>query len=164
VEVRRCFRVFALNASGESPASSVACTAAPATATDLTAQTLATGIDISWRDNSGVEDGYWVLRSTEPDEYGNDYWELIGQVGVNVTTFHDTITSAILGYALYSVQPFKDSGLGDSSEPVGVALPQPVVAGTMSTVRRVPIPHGKKPRLLPNHPGGGQRAPRPGRR
>jgi titin len=71
-EQRVCYRVFAFNRLGDSPASNSACTTPPAAPSELRV----TSIDdqtneISWRDHSGVEDGFelWV------EAYYEGWWE-----------------------------------------------------------------------------------------
>src|SRR5213594_1395014 len=64
VEQPVCYRVFAFNSDGDSGPSNVDCTAVPAAPTNLAAaSTDARSIDLTWTDNSTVEDGYAVDRS-----------------------------------------------------------------------------------------------------
>jgi hypothetical protein len=64
-EQQVCYRVTAFNAGGDSPASTAGCTAPPTGPSNLTA-TLIDGetmeVELTWTDNSTVEDGYevWV--------------------------------------------------------------------------------------------------------
>jgi hypothetical protein len=109
-ELRMCYRVTAYNSAGDAPPSNIACTAPPAAATELSARKIdATTVELTWRDNSNVEDGYDILRST-----GGfiDEMEVVGHVDANVTTFRDT-TFPAGWFADYRVQPRKDGGWGD---------------------------------------------------
>jgi fibronectin type 3 domain-containing protein len=111
-----CYRVLAFNGIGESAPSNFACTAPPAVATDLaTTRIDDTTVELTWRDNSGVEDGYYILKSID----GFIPWmEVIAHVDANVTTFRD---SAAPRFAYpYRVQPTRDGGVGDWSDYVEV--------------------------------------------
>jgi hypothetical protein len=62
-EQQVCYRVTAFNASGEAPPSNTACTTPPAAPTALTATAVdGENLELSWSDNSTVEQGYavWV--------------------------------------------------------------------------------------------------------
>jgi titin len=141
-----CLRVIAFNSYGDAPPSNVACAAAPAPATQLTADIVSEGVQITWRDNSNFEAGYYVYRSTQLDENGYDAWEFIAEVGPNVTSFRETIPNAPSGYALYSVQPFRDGGSGDGSEPVSIMLPMPTSAQVAAALKTSPISRGNGPK------------------
>jgi len=152
-EQRLCVRVIAFNAYGDSPPSNVACTVAPAAPTELSATYIDGGVNITWRDNSNVEEGYIIYRSTETDsEWGYDIWETVGQTGANATTFRDTTPRTTSGYAMYSVQPLKDGSTGDASEPVIVYFDVSVPASASIAPPKLVVPHGNKP-------NGGVRAP-----
>src|SRR3989442_1191965 len=53
-----CYRVLAFNGSGDSHGSNVACTAMPIAPSSLVASAAGGAIDLTWTDNSGVEDGF----------------------------------------------------------------------------------------------------------
>lgn len=56
-----CYRLTAFNAGGESSPSNHACTTPPASPSYVTARTVdASTFELTWRDNSAVEDGYEV--------------------------------------------------------------------------------------------------------
>jgi fibronectin type III domain protein len=111
-----CYRVLAFNGAGESSTSNFACTAPPAAATELTATRIdATTVELTWRDNSGVEDGYDILQSTDGFI---DNMEVIGHVAANITTFRDN-NASWFAYP-YRVRPAKDGGMGNWSNYVEV--------------------------------------------
>jgi hypothetical protein len=64
MEQPACYRVFALNGTIESAASNVDCTAVPAAPAGLVARTTISDVDLTWTDNSAVEDGFLVTRWT----------------------------------------------------------------------------------------------------
>jgi hypothetical protein len=104
-----CYRVVAFNNLGESPASDSDCTTPPAGPTEFNARGIDdVTIELSWTDNSAVEDGYevWV-----DDGYG-DQW-LIASVGPNVTSYQYTEYYAY--YYYYFVVALKDGGYSDFS-------------------------------------------------
>jgi fibronectin type III domain protein len=112
-----CYRVLAFNSAGESSTSNFACTAPPAAATELTATRIdATTVELTWRDNSGVEDGYDILQSTDGFV---DNMEVIGHVAANATTFRDN-NASWFAYP-YRVRPTRDGGLGTWSNYVEVS-------------------------------------------
>ena len=152
-----CLRLIAFNDYAESVPSNVACTTPPAAATELAADTAHGVVLLSWRDNSNVEDGYLIARSTQMDESSFDIWEYIGQVGANVTTFRDSLPPTSSGYALYSVQPIKDGGTGDGSEAIFVGLPSSM---SEARVGRALHPSGIQRR---GKPSGVPRLPQPRR-
>jgi hypothetical protein len=62
-----CYRVVTYNTSGDAPPSNSDCTTPPAAPTDVTWSTVdASTVELSWKDNSSVEDGYEV-RGMYPD-------------------------------------------------------------------------------------------------
>ena len=62
-ELPACYRVFAFNGYGDSDPSNVDCTAIPATPTNLKANPVGgTAVDLTWTDNSAVENGFEVWR------------------------------------------------------------------------------------------------------
>src|SRR5207245_3768289 len=104
-EQQACYRVFAFNSLGDSPPSNTACTTPPAAPTDLIATAVdAISVDLTWSDNSAVEDGYevWV-----DDGYGSQY--SVASLGANTTTFRTNY------YYSYWVVAVKDGGYSDIS-------------------------------------------------
>ncbi|MFN2567181.1 MAG: hypothetical protein ABR499_19470 [Gemmatimonadaceae bacterium] len=104
-EQQICYRVFALNAQGTSAPSNVDCTTPPATPNPLTALwTAGPAVDLTWTDNSSVEDGYQVRRRSPAGE-----WIGIAELPPNATTYHDAGVSGD-GTYYYVVRARKDDG------------------------------------------------------
>ena len=120
-EQRTCYRVFAVNNAGES-ASGVACSAAPAVPTDLSATGVNGGIiDLSWTDNSSVEDGYevWqVIYDCGYYYYCYTYYSLVEILSENATSFRHSGLDPNAFYT-YVVVARKDGGYSDLSNEVG---------------------------------------------
>jgi len=111
-EQQVCYRVVAFNAGGDSPPSNADCTAPPAAPTGLTATAEADqpAIDLAWKDNSAVEDGYEVLR--DDGIFGR--W-LVANLPANTTSYRDASVGNITTYE-YHVRAKKDGGFSDLSE------------------------------------------------
>lgn len=112
-ERESCYRVFAVNSGGDSPASATDCTIPPAAPANLVAVTAGTGeIDLSWSDLSGVEDGYVIQRlyCYYYDYYGSrcDAYP-VGSVGPGVTTWRDSGLYAG-AWQEYQVVAFRNEG------------------------------------------------------
>lgn len=108
-EQQTCYRVLAFNSEGDSYPSNVDCTAAPLAPTSLVAVADAQGIDLTWTDNSSVEDGYWLYRSDD----GVTFVAIAG-VGPNVSSIRDIWASNNTTY-WYRVSARKDGGFSDAS-------------------------------------------------
>ncbi|HEV8381738.1 MAG TPA: hypothetical protein VGQ29_09135 [Gemmatimonadales bacterium] len=128
-EQQVCYRAIAFNVKGDSPPSNVDCTTPPAAPSHLVAAAAETGaIDLSWTDNSGVEDGYAVLRLTllsYCDDYGcYDYYDYdqIATVGANVTSYHDARLTPGESNS-YVVVALKDGGQSDRSNDATAIAP-----------------------------------------
>jgi len=107
-EQQACYRVFAFNSLGDSPPSNTACTTPPAGPTDLTVAAVdAITFDLTWTDNSAVEDGYEVW---EDDGCCSQYF--IASLGPNTTTFRYQESAY---YYAYFVVAVKDGGYSDPS-------------------------------------------------
>ena len=109
-EQQVCYRVIAFNAGGDSPASNSDCTTPPASPAGLTA----TGLDgpvinLAWTDNSAVEDGYEVRRSSDGVTFN-----VVAHVPANSVSYSDRAVSANTSYS-YVVGATKDGGLSDFS-------------------------------------------------
>lgn len=60
-EVKVCYRIIASNEAGDGQPSNSGCTIPPAAPTDLTMTSIdPQSVELTWRDNSAVEDGYQV--------------------------------------------------------------------------------------------------------
>ena len=107
------YRVFAFNGKGESGPSNIACTAPPRAPTNLQATAVAgLAIDLTWLDNSEVEDGYEVWREfTDCSYYYGcySYYSPIATLAPNVTSYRDAGLNPGETY-FYYVVAFKDSG------------------------------------------------------
>ncbi len=127
-EQRTCYRVFAVNNAGES-ASSVACSAAPAVPTNLSATAVNGGIiDLSWTDNSSVEDGYevWLVSyDCGYYYYCYPYYSLVEILSENATSFRHSGLDPNAFYT-YVVVARKDGGYSDLSNEAG-SYPGPIV-------------------------------------
>jgi hypothetical protein len=124
-EQRVCYRVFAFNNVGES-ASNIDCTTPPAGPSDLVAHAVdPQTVDLTWNDNSGVEDGYeiwgWYGGSEDPSEF-------VADLPSNSRTYRDT---RIWPYYAYWVVARKDGGYSDwfgavvDAGPTGLSLRSP---------------------------------------
>ena len=108
-----CYRVVASNGSGDSPPSNSDCTNLPKGPTGLVAATIdGFTVDLTWNDNSDVEDGYEVWGW-----YGGyeDPGELVIQLPASSTTYRDVRT---FPYSVYWVVATKDGGYSDWSDGV----------------------------------------------
>src|SRR5437879_950257 len=112
-----CYRVFAVNSYGDSDPSNVDCTAMPAMPTNLKANPVGgTSVDLSWTDNSAVEDGFGVWRAG-----GGADWSIVATLPANTTVYHDAGLTADNTY-LYAVHAMKDGGSSYDTDPVQVVL------------------------------------------
>lgn len=122
-EQRVCYRVVAFNAGGDAPPSNTACTTPPAGPTNLVG-TLddATGnVDLTWNDNSNVEEKYqlWASYRYIPpcDGPGCDsgYWEgtsLLAELSANSTAYQCEGCAIYYQLTLLAV---KDGGSSDAA-------------------------------------------------
>lgn len=118
-----CYRAIAFNALGDSPPSNVDCTAPPRAPTNLVATTApGLAIELTWTDNSGVEDGYAVQRLF--DNCGGYYYYCAPQyltlatLGPNATSYRDAGLSPGQWHS-YHVVAIKDDGYSDGSNEAG---------------------------------------------
>ena len=87
-----CYRVVAFNGLGESAPSNTDCATPVAAPTNLVATTApGLAIDLTWTDNSSVEDGYEVRRLWCDYSYWEPYCDYftLAILGPNATSYHD---------------------------------------------------------------------------
>jgi Tol biopolymer transport system component len=130
VEQPVCYRVFAFNGYGDSGPSNVDCTAVPAAPTNLAAtSTDARTIDLTWTDNSAVEDGYAVERSG-----GGGVWSVIAALPAGTTTgtmaYRDGTVTANVRYD-YRVRATRDQGSSGFSNEASGLVSVPVSPGSL---------------------------------
>jgi hypothetical protein len=134
-EQQVCYRVFAYNSAGDSPPSETDCTTPPAAPTNLTATPVPEGVQLTWTDNSAVEDGYYVELITDCAEQP-DYWILLP---ANSTSYLDTSGAWCFGPALaYYVVATKDGGWSDFSNEASTGPPAGAV-GAAATSASKPV-------------------------
>jgi titin len=104
-EEQSCYRVFAFNSFGDSDTSNVDCTTPPAAPTNLAATVALNGtVDLAWTDNSGVEDGFVVLRGRN----GAEDMRVVATLPANSTAYSDVgLPDSSYGYA---VRATRDGG------------------------------------------------------
>ena len=112
VEQNLCYRVFAFNIYGDADPSNGDCTAIPATPTNLTANIANGAVDLTWTDNSSVEDGVEVQRAA-----GGEAWTVIATLPANATGYHDASLSPDVMY-MYFVRAQRDGGTSGASNTV----------------------------------------------
>ena len=118
-----CYRVIAFNVKGDSPPSNVDCTTPPAGPTDLavaTVNTLTKMAELTWTDNSAVEDGYDVVVCFETC---TTYDHLPANSTSYVTECGDFIS--------YVIVATKDGGYSDGSYALNPAF-DPRCSGSTS--------------------------------
>ena len=114
VEQGVCYRVFAFNTYGASDASNVDCTAMPAAPSNLAASVANASADLTWTDNSSVEDGFDVLRSGGAD------WSVVAHLPANASRYQDANLAD--GAYLYFVRASRDGGASGTSNVVQVVV------------------------------------------
>jgi len=105
-----CYRVVSYNTSGEAPPSNTDCTTPPARPTEVAWSTVdASTVELAWRDNSSVEDGYEVRamyddcwRDWDGVEYCDGYVEsVIAVLPANTTSFRKSgVGNKVVVYAM----------------------------------------------------------------
>jgi hypothetical protein len=129
-EQQVCYRAFAFNRLGDSPASNVFCTTPPAGPTNL----VSIGIDeqtieYQWRDNSSVEDGYelWFYG------FDGDYYYYPVSLPPNTTSYQAGTFEAV-----YGVVARKDEGYSDWAFGPNVGATAAAVQKQTTTVKGPP--------------------------
>ena len=107
-----CYRVVAFNANGASAPSNADCTAPPAAPSGLEATVVGTTIELTWNDNSTVEDGFVVERAH--DDQG---FSVRGDLIPNSSDFVDGYTWLNTTFS-YRVRARRNGGFSDPSETV----------------------------------------------
>ena len=114
-----CYRVFAFNAAGDSQSSIPGCTA-PAALTNLAATVIGDGtIELTWTDNSAVEDEYQVSYGLGGCQDSFDEW-VMASLPANSTSFrtwsfyggvctHDYFVVTPLRMGIYADQAFVEA-------------------------------------------------------
>jgi hypothetical protein len=120
-EQQLCYRVVAFKGEGVLP-SNVDCTYLPTGPTNLVANAVGTdAVDLTWSDNSVVEDGYDVERS----ETGDNPFILVATVEANSTAYRDAGVSVNTTY-WYRVWAKRDGGRsGIPSTPIAAPASEP---------------------------------------
>ena len=110
-EQQVCYRVTAFGAAGSSSPSTPDCTTAPQIVTNLMTKTGADlqSIELTWSDNSAVEDGYTVSRRDV-----GDAWTEVATLPANSVRYRDAGVRADVTYT-YRVLAMKDGGYSDDS-------------------------------------------------
>jgi len=123
-EQQVCYRVIAFNAGGDSPPSNADCTTPPAAPTDLAVagmDSVTMEVELSWRDNSSVEDGYEVVACFDTCTT----WDRLPANSTSYFVPCGDVTS-------YFVAAMKDGGYSDGSNPVNPAF-TPVCSSSTET-------------------------------
>jgi hypothetical protein len=123
-EQQVCYRVVTFNVSGDAPPSNTDCTTPPAAPTNLVAIRVdSQTVDLTWSDNSAVEDAYEVVgrygywADCDAGCYWEEYEYPIAQLPPNSTTLH---CGGCVGIPIY-VKAKKDGGDSGASNEVTVA-------------------------------------------
>ena len=115
VEQPACYRVFAFNTFGNSQGSNVDCTAVPAAPSGLAASVSGSSVDLTWTDNSAVEDGFQVERWTATSPIG-----VVATLPANATGYQDAGLADSTYY--YQVKATRDGGTSNGSNNVGAMV------------------------------------------
>ena len=117
-EQQVCYRVLAFKKNGDASPSNADCSTPPAAASNLTATALdQQTVDVAWKDNSSVEDGYEVQRATAQ---AGPYVAVASLPANGVSYRSNGLTTSTTYW--YRVRAIKDGGFGDFSD-VAIATP-----------------------------------------
>jgi hypothetical protein len=118
-EQQVCYRVVAFNAHGDSGPSNADCTVPPAGPMSLAAAAVSPqAVDLTWTDNSLIEDGYKVERA--PAEAGP--YSAITTLAANSTSYRDRGLSGSTTY-WYRVRATREGGFSDFSNSASATTP-----------------------------------------
>jgi hypothetical protein len=122
-EQEACYRVVAYSDGGDAAPSDAACTSPPAGPTNLAGSLInATTFQLTWSDNSSVEDGYQVWLSTYAgncESSGGSVDEILIAELPAGSTVYDAAAETLIPCeysAWYYVLAAKDGGMSDASE------------------------------------------------
>lgn len=113
-EEQVCYRVVAFNAHGVSQPSNADCTTPPAGPMTLAATAVIRTVELTWADNSLIEDAYEVQRAVA--EAGP--YSVITNLVASSTSYRDQNLSSSTTY-WYRVRAIKDGGFSDFSNTAG---------------------------------------------
>lgn len=113
----------------------------PNAASDLTlASSTSTSVTLTWADNSGFESGYRIECLTGPLDGPTPHptYEVVGEVGPNVTTFTDEplLTDAPRRYRIVALA---GAGEGEASNEILVAYPYELLDGSPGSPRATSV-------------------------
>jgi hypothetical protein len=114
-EQQVCYRVVATNNYGES-ASGADCTAPPQQPLQVNASVNGASIDVSWTDNSNVEDGYEVHRALD-----DGIWSVIANPPAGATSYTDPAPAPDVRN-WYRIRAKKDGGFSSFTGQVWAAV------------------------------------------
>jgi hypothetical protein len=151
-----CYRVVAYDADADAAPSNAACTSPPAAPTNLTATTVdAETIELTWNDNSAVEDGYQVWFYYEyfycpcgeigGCNSGSEMGEtVVADLPANSTTHRvPALVAACNVVSFYYIRATKDGGTSDASnalDAVGPVVSAPNVQRVIARPWASPAP------------------------
>jgi titin len=117
-----CYRVTAFNAIGASDPSNIDCSAVPEAPTNLAAVASGRDVNLTWTDNSALEDGYEVFRASQTAD-----WAVIVTLPSNTTGYRDAALPD--NQYWYFVRAVKDGGnSGNSNQAQAVIASSPPAA------------------------------------
>jgi hypothetical protein len=98
---------------------------------------------LSWTDNSSVEDGYVIYRADQWNEYGWPDYYPIGTAPANATSYVDSGLGPDMGM-LYVIVSARDGGWGAASNEAAPTSPIAAVSPSIAAA-----PHRLAPRARP---------------
>lgn len=105
-EQQVCYRIIAFTSGGEAAPSNTACTTPPYAPTNFVARSVdAQTVDLTWTDNSAVEEGYELQRWDE----SLTAWTIVADLEANASSYRDQGLRPDVTY-WYMVRAKKDGG------------------------------------------------------